>query len=142
MEGSGVLKDSAAAGGLDGVLTDGAGWLEDDDVGLSSTLLSGGVRGGVGRPAMDEEEEEVEEEEGSLTAPLRDGFLSWTCCFCCTASSCLRSDTQIKDVSSAVNYNKLRSLWLETREEENALCNLCLAGLWSATETEVKSLCQ
>ena len=72
-----MLKDSAAAGGLDGVLTDGAGWLEDDDVGLSSTLLSGGVRGGVGRPAMDEEEEEEEEEEeGSLTAPLRDGFLS------------------------------------------------------------------
>lgn len=94
-----MLKDSAAAGGLDGVLTDGAGWLEEDDVVLSSTLLSGGVRGGVGSPAMDEEEGE-EEEEGSLTALLRDGFLSCTCCFCCTASSCLRSDTQIQDVSN------------------------------------------
>lgn len=102
MEGSGVLKDSAAAGGLDGVLTDGAGWLEEGDVVLSSTLLSGGVRGGVGSPAMDEEVEEEgeEEEEGSLTALLRDGFLSCTCCFCCTASSCLRSDTQIQDVSN------------------------------------------
>jgi len=68
----------------------GGGWLEDKDVALSSALLSGGVRGGVGNPA--------EEDEGSLTALLRDGFLSCTCCFCCTASSCLRSASQKQDV--------------------------------------------
>lgn len=59
---------------------------------VSSVLLSEGVRGGVGKPAKDEDE------DGSLTALLRDGFLSCTCCFCCTASSCLRSDTQTQDL--------------------------------------------
>ena len=88
-EGGGVLKLSTEAGGLDGVMAEGGGWVED--VVLSSARLSGGVRGGVGRPAVVEEEEE--EEEGSLIALLRDGLLS---CFCCTASSCLRSGTQIK----------------------------------------------
>lgn len=89
MEGGGVAKDSAEAGGLDGVVVEGTGRLEDEDVVLSSVLWSGGVRGGVGKPV----EDGGEEEEGSLTALLRDGFLSCTCCFCCTASSCLRSDT-------------------------------------------------
>lgn len=83
---SGVVKDSAEPGGLRGVAADGTGWLEDAGVFFSSVLLTGGVRGGVGKPAEDED-------EGSLTALLRDGFLSCTCCFCCTASSCLRSDT-------------------------------------------------
>lgn len=86
------MRGSAGAGGLDGVVVVvvGTGWLVDEDEGLSSVLLSEGVRGGVGSPT---EEEEDDDDEGSLTAPLRDGFLSWTCCFCCTASSCLRSDT-------------------------------------------------
>lgn len=69
-EGSGVVMDSVQAGGLDGVAAEGGGWLEDEDVVVSSVLLSGGVRGGVGNPA-----EEVED-EGSLTALLSDGFLS------------------------------------------------------------------
>lgn len=43
MEGAGVVKDSAvavAAGGLEGVAAGGTGWLEDEDVVLSSVLLS------------------------------------------------------------------------------------------------------
>lgn len=84
-EGGGVLKESVGAGGLDGVVVVGTGWLEDEDV-----VLSRGVRGGVGSPVRDE----VEEDDGvSLTTLLKDGFLSCTCCFCCTASSCLRSNT-------------------------------------------------
>lgn len=69
-EGGGVVKDSVEGGGLDGVAAEGRGWLEDEDVVLSSGLLSGGVRGGVGNPV------EEEEDEGSLAALLRDGFLS------------------------------------------------------------------
>lgn len=81
-------KESTEAAGLDGVLLAAvAAWLEEA---LSSVLLSGGVRGGVGKPGWDEEDEWA----SSLPAPLRDGFLSWTCCFCCTASSCRRSGTQ------------------------------------------------
>lgn len=69
MEATGVVKQSA--GGLHGVAAEGVGWLEEA---LSSVLLSGGVRGGVGKPARDEEVVVVD--EGSLTALLRDGFLS------------------------------------------------------------------
>lgn len=65
-----MVKQSA--GGLHGVAAEGVGWLEEA---LSSVLLSGGVRGGVGKPARDEEEVVVVD-EGSLTALLRDGFLS------------------------------------------------------------------
>lgn len=64
-----MVKQSA--GGLHGVAAEGVGWLEEA---LSSVLLSGGVRGGVGKPARDEEVVVVD--EGSLTALLRDGFLS------------------------------------------------------------------
>lgn len=89
-----MLKGSAEAGGLGGVAAEGRGWLEDEDAGLSSVLLSNGVRGGVGSPAEDDDADE----EGSLAALLKDGFLSCTCCFCCTASSCLRSVQTHKEV--------------------------------------------
>lgn len=92
--GCGVLKGSVEAGGLGGVTAEGRGWLEDEDAGLSSVLLSNGVRGGVGSPAEDDDADE----EGSLAALLKDGFLSCTCCFCCTASSCLRSVQTHKEV--------------------------------------------
>lgn len=72
-----MVKASADDGHLDGVVAKGTGWLEDKDVVLSSVLLSGGVRGGVGSPV-----EEEDDEESALLALPRDGFLSCTCCFC------------------------------------------------------------
>lgn len=85
-----MVKASAEAGRLDSVVAEDAGWLEDEDIVLSSVLLSGGVRGGVGNPFEDDDDDN-DDDEGSLLALLRDGFLSCICCFCCTASSCLRS---------------------------------------------------
>lgn len=96
-----MLKGSVEAGGLDGVAAEGRGWLDDEDAGLSSVLLSDGVRGGVGSPA---EKDDADEEE-SLAALLRDGFLSCTCCFCCTASSCLRS-VQTRKETMKISKNK------------------------------------
>ena len=89
-EGDGRAGGSAELGGRAGVQPRS---LVDDGARLSSGLRSGGVSGGVGNPPTATAAEKVE--ESSLAGLLRDGFLSWTCCFCWTASSCLRSDTNI-----------------------------------------------
>lgn len=69
-----MVKGSAKAAGLDGVLVEeGTGWL-DEDAFMSSALLSGGVSGGVGKPA--EVDEVAAVGRGSLAEEVRDGFLS------------------------------------------------------------------